>query len=388
MDHKAQAGRIREYVFSGTPRQRGLAHGEELRGEIASHLELWKDDCRKSTGMEPAAYLDLLYAETNFMPAIEAHAPSLLDEVRGIADGAGQEFRVVLARQLSDEEPWFRRNLRYRQRPLPDKLRGKEQESGVHCSAFAAVREPGLPPVIAQNMDTPRYYRKYQILIRSSEPGNDLGQMIFTIAGKLSLCGMNSRGVAVCCNTVHQLDYDPAGLPEDFIVRKILECSDLNEARAFIQRVPHASGQNYVIGSPEGAVSMECSAHQTAAIEPDPATGRLAHTNHPLVNTDRGIYIKALELARGNLDPADEKRISLTTTYRRLETLERLMSGYPVLSINTMKSILGDGSAPLCVGEESHYTLGSLIMELDGSGPRMHIAQDPPAGGTFFTCSF
>ena len=100
-------------TLTGDPRERGLSHGEEMREEIACHLELWREDLAKDTGMSPADYLDKFYAETDFFPAIEQFTPDLLEEVRGIAEGSRQDFRVVLIRQMSDEDPWFRQILKF-----------------------------------------------------------------------------------------------------------------------------------------------------------------------------------------------------------------------------------------------------------------------------------
>ena len=75
-------------VLEGTARERGRAHGEALRDLIHEHHSRWLDALQKQTGMDEQLYLDRLLAETNFMPAIERWTPDLLDEVRGIAEGA------------------------------------------------------------------------------------------------------------------------------------------------------------------------------------------------------------------------------------------------------------------------------------------------------------
>ena len=48
-----------------------------------------------------------LLAATRFVPAIEASTPELLEEVRGIAEGAGVSFERILAYNLMDEEWWY-----------------------------------------------------------------------------------------------------------------------------------------------------------------------------------------------------------------------------------------------------------------------------------------
>ena len=63
--------KLRLLTLTGGPRERGLNHGEEMREEIARHLELWREDLAKDTGMSPADYLDKFYAETDFFPALQ-----------------------------------------------------------------------------------------------------------------------------------------------------------------------------------------------------------------------------------------------------------------------------------------------------------------------------
>jgi hypothetical protein len=50
-------------TLTGGPRERGFSHGEEMREEIARHLELWREDLRKDTGMSPDDYLNKFYKE-------------------------------------------------------------------------------------------------------------------------------------------------------------------------------------------------------------------------------------------------------------------------------------------------------------------------------------
>lgn len=370
------SSKLSVYTFPGPPRERGRAQGEELRARIAGHLEKWKEVCVASTGLTVQHYLSRLYAETDFFPAIETYTPDLLEEVRGIAEGAGQEFELVMARQLSDEEPWFRTWLRY------------EEVLGENCSALAAGKEEGLPPLVAQNMDTPGYYNGDQVVLRVREPGTEVEALVFTVAGKLSLCGMNNRGVAICCNTLSQLDYSRTGLPEDFIVRRVLQLENLAQVKDFMFGVPHASGQNYVLGDSSGVTDLECSAGKVVEMKPDPDTGRLAHTNHPLVNDDTGFYTRGLEKLKGRLSADDEKRLSRSTTERRLKVLKELMAGTEVLTPEEIGRILSDRTAPLCARAETYYTAGTVIFELDKEHPRFHVAVDPSAGTPFETLTF
>jgi len=368
--------RMRVLNLAGPPRARGRQHGEELREEIGRHLDLYRENIQQDTGLDAQTFFDRLYAETDFLPAIERYTPDLLAEVRGIAEGAGRGFDEVLARQLSDEDPWFRQIVKFG-RAAPE-----------HCSCLG-TREAGRS-LIAQNMDTPAYYDGFQILLRVREPDSDVESLVFTVAGKLSLAGMNNCGVGICCNSVLQLDFNPRGLPEDFIVRKALQQRNLADVLIFMRAIPHASGQNYVLGDPNAVVDLECSAHKVVEAPPAPDGQRVYHTNHPLVNDDTGSW-DAL-WARGEREAPQmvAQMRARMTTFARFAALKRGVEAGLPLDVRRAAEILSDHTAPVCLHHTptGNYTLGCLIMELDAAAPRLHIAAGTPCSTPFRTYAF
>jgi len=365
-------------TLTGGPRERGLSHGEEMREEIARHLELWREDLRKDTGMSPDDYLDKFYAETDFFPAIEQFAPDLLEEVRGIAEGSGQDFRVVLTRQMSDEDPWFRQILKFG-RPIM-----KE-----HCSSLGAWDQDERPNLIAQNMDTPGYCDGLQLILKIKEADSDLESLVFTVAGKISLAGMNNRCVGICCNTLLQLNFNTKGLPEDFIVRKTLQQQDLAHAIGFMNSIPHASGQNYIMGDVSGVVDLECSGSKVVLCPGNRGQCRLIHTNHPLVNDDQSSWKGMIEEGR-ECDPESIKKILAgMTTELRFTALSREVQKEQPIDIKRAVDILSQHEGPVCIHHgDDLYTLGCLIMELDPDNPRFHIAPGPPCETQFSIFDF
>jgi hypothetical protein len=367
---------MQELILHGTPRQRGRQHGEELREMIGRHLDLFRENITQDTGLDAQVYLDRLFSDTNFMPAIQKYAPDLLEEVHGIVEGSGRRFDEVLARQLSDEDPWFRQVVKF----------GREMPE--HCSCLG-TREAGRS-LIAQNMDTPVYYDGFQLLLRVSEPGCDVESLVFTVAGKLSLAGMNNHGVGICCNTVLQLDFNPRGLPEDFIVRKVLQQKNINDVVSFMHTIPHASGQNYVLGDPSRVTDLECSAHRVAEVGPMSTSGRIYHTNHPLVNDDTRNWDTLWERGERESPEMIAQMKARMTTYNRFSALQRDMeTGLPV-DVRRAAEILSDHTAPVCQHHihKMNYTGGCLIMELDENNPRLHIAGGPPCSTPFRTYTF
>ncbi len=69
---------------SGDGRTRGRSHGEAFRTLIHEHLERWRAQQLRGTGLDVAASLQRLFAETDVLPAIRRWTPDLLEEVRGV----------------------------------------------------------------------------------------------------------------------------------------------------------------------------------------------------------------------------------------------------------------------------------------------------------------
>ncbi|HEY8282909.1 MAG TPA: C45 family peptidase [Chloroflexota bacterium] len=353
----------RSLLLTGSPRERGRAHGESLRPEITYGISRWKDALQQAAGQPIEEYLDSFVARTNFLPAIERWTPRLLDEVRGIGEGASITFRDAYAYQLMDEEWLFRIDRKRESRPLE------------HCS-MVGFFGAGAPPILGQNMDLPKYYDGTQTLLRIRDDARDLESLLFTAAGLIGTTGLNNRSIGICCNTLTRLAHAYHGLPAAFIVRRVLESSTLEEAASFVREIQHASGQNYAIGGPDRIVDFECSAHKVVPFSRGPT--HVYHTNHPLVNDDQPAPAGN---AGATKEPAGE-RSPMSNSEQRLAYLERMVGGQEApRTVDGVASILGARVVPINVGRDSDgdgMTLGSLVMELS-TPPVLHYAPGPPA---------
>jgi isopenicillin-N N-acyltransferase-like protein len=106
-----QANNLRVIKLAGSPRNRGRIHGEELRTEIRELSEAHADAISRVYAVPADEYLKQFGAYQKFSGAISAYCPDLLEEVRGIADGAGLPVETILLLQLSDEEWVFGRTI-------------------------------------------------------------------------------------------------------------------------------------------------------------------------------------------------------------------------------------------------------------------------------------
>lgn len=360
-------------VLEGPPRERGRIHGESLRAEIHALME------RSSAGASAAevqSYVEQLTAGAGFLRAAQRWTPELIEELRGIAEGSGLTFEQVFAWQLLDESGWF-----FKKRHWDDN----------RCSALGVFGE-GQPTLLAQNADMGRLVDGCMKLLHIKE--GDFEAYSVTIPGVLGVYSLNNRGVGVCLNAMSgQMGKSAAGLGTIFVSRGIAARESLDAALAFVEAVPHASGENYTIGQAGRVVSVECSAGQVRQFVPAQDAACVYHTNHPLANDDyddayvQGLAAESAE-ARALLDWAfDNTRTRCAALQARLNALPR-----PV-RIEDVRAILSSHDSaehPICRHERpdrESMTNACIIMELDPA-PRMHIAPGPPCMTAFRAFSF
>ena len=360
--------------LSGTPRERGRLYGETAKDLIAKAVEAWKADLGNFNQgnasvktQNPDAYIEEFLSQTNYTKSIQKWAPALLEEVRGIAEGAGQDFQIMLGFQLIDEE-WV-----YGLRRGLDKPINK-------CTAFGLPNQKNSISYAGQNMDVPSWVEGLQVLLRVMPKDNAPEALVFTKAGSIGLNGLNASSLGITCNTLAQLNYATDGLPVSFIVRSVLERSSIEEAEQFLRSIKHASGQNYILSSPEDMRCFECCGTSVVRYAPEKYQGRVFHSNHPLVNPDEN-----------NLLPPDKKRNK--NTVARLDSISNQLGDMSrEMTLKDIKAALAahdDHENPVSrqinsnnVSSSIGYTAGSSIYEL-GATPRLHLAAGPPCETDF-----
>jgi isopenicillin-N N-acyltransferase like protein len=369
-------------VLEGTPRQRGHIHGETRKAGILNHIEQWKTYLETSNNMDPVKYIDQFLEETNLSNAVKRWTPELLEEVEGIAEGSGVDFKTIFALQLPDEEWWYQRG-----------KKGMEF-SGIgssvdHCSTIGIHGQAGAPNYIAQNLDVPGYFDGHQVVLRIKDHETNHETLVFSVDGMIALAGLNNHGIGMCCNAILQLNHSKDGLPVAFVYRGVLSKSNIVDAIDFVYRIKHASGQNYVIGDPKQVIGLECSANKVTPQLPDGTASIICHTNHPLVNDD-------IQLGNGSensIKLPDSERV-LSDSEIRLNTLTRKLTGSSIpVAVEEIKSVLSSHEPPnhpICrhkTSETGPMTLGCLIMELSPS-PTLYLSSSPPCSSILSTYRF
>lgn len=333
---------------AGDARRRGQAHGESLRGVISAKMERWREAIGEAYGMPASLFLPRFLEATDFRAAIAQHTPDLADEVVGIADGAGLPEETAYALQLMDEEWWWGRS------------------NAAHCSSLAVAPSDGLPALVAQTMDLPRWHDGAQALLKIRDGNHE--SLVFTSAGMIGLMGVSGRGLGICVNTLSQLAVNPRGLPVAFVMRGALTRGSVAAAGDFLVRVPHASGQNYQLGDRSEARTFECSAG--GAVQVPFSNGCSPHTNHPLISTDRRdetVRMEGSEDSRGRLHSL-QTDIAATPDVAAVKAILAARRPGGIVSITPQSAAL---TAPMTIGSVI-YSLGENVELSVCAGPPSH----------------
>ena len=254
--------------LKGTPYEMGFAHGRALKDKIIDFAaSVTKVHQANNTYLKVECRSLQAFCMRN-LGFLEKFSGELLDEMRGIAEGAGVNLEDILVLnsflELEDlRAPGLGAKI------LPDSLWG--------CTTFnvPAGATADNRTFIGQNYDMEKYYEKYLAILRiTSENGPDM--LVLTLAGILGLNGINSAGIGAVINKIAATDARP-GVIYPFIMRKALAAERVGDALGIFIFSPRATGINYQLGYEGMAFCAETSATRYELLSCD---GGMAHTNH------------------------------------------------------------------------------------------------------------
>ena len=349
-------------TLSGTPHERGVQHGKALRDEIGTLVASWKANLRESHGVDPDAFIAKFLEQTDFAPAIEKWTPGLMEEVRGIAEGAGVDFPTMFAFQLPDEI-WANAG----------------EIVGDKCTSIGVGAREDRPTVVAQNLDVPPWYHLHPTVLRIRYPDSTLEALVVTIPGLVGANGMNNRRLGVTVNTILQLKASRTGLPVAFVVRGILACETHPKALDFVRGIEHASGQNYIVGGPEEAPGFECSERVVARFSAPGKDYLTYHTNHPVVNGNhRASHLEQLEQAGRTVEQG---------LYQcpRFASLERRLGGDVRIDLPKIEETLRSRDPGVPINNPHTYVCTIMVL---ADPPSLHIAAGRPDRTPFEVLGF
>ena len=252
--------------------ERGRQYGEAARPQIARSLEFYAEVFERSTGLR---WRSLTERTESWVGPIRDYSPAALDEVRGIAEGAGRGFHEILALNGRGE---LTVGIQVPLTTSNGSIANGATADG--CTSFAMLPEAnGAGRVWAgQNWDWRDEIADTVVMLRVEQPGKPT--IIAQVeAGQIGRHGANSAGLALNANGLGGDFTNPLGVPGTFIRRRILESWDMYDALEAAFDVRQALSSNLLLTHRDGfAIDLETTPGRHAWMYPE--NGLLVHGNH------------------------------------------------------------------------------------------------------------
>ena len=335
----------------GGPRERGRGYGEQARDRVRASVEAYREVFAAYTGWDWAAVTERARA---FEDPIERFDPRYVEEMRGIAEGAGLDAADVLAINVRTEVMFAAkaRDVAARTRRVGE------------CTAFAVTpaRSADGHTLVGQNWDWLLHSFDTCVVLEATQP--DRPDFVTVVeAGLLAKTGMNSSGIGLATNAlVSDGDLGMPGVPYHVALRAVLDAETISDAYAALQRAFRSSSANYLVAHADGlAVDIE-----GAPGGPDdlfltfPSDGVLLHTNHFVSPRSTG---------------SDVGLVVMPDSPFRLHRMTEQIAATPSVGIETMQRALADHAnfpSGICCHPDPRdrrldqgATVASVLMDLD-----------------------
>ena len=337
----------------GGPRQRGRQQGKGARTQIHHALARYRELIPKAVKL---TWEEVQREARKFLPYAEGEFPSLLEELRGIAEGADVAFQEVWTINCYEGLTEVR-----------------QQDWGCTCVAVRDDVTADGHVLLAHNEDWSSVDRESVYLVHAKP---DIGLDFFgmTYGPLLVNIGFNSAGIGVAINSVYPTD-GRVGVPRVIFSRAVLDSQTIGNAiRACVPKL-RAGGYNYLLVDRSGELySVETSAETHAIIYGE--EGWLAHSNHYL-----SAKMQAIE------EPA-----VYSSSHVRLNRASRLLrSQLGQITVESLQTILRDHvnhPDSVCTHEDPNdppheraMTIASLIMDVTAG--IVWAAPGPPCEGEY-----
>ncbi|OOF99950.1 hypothetical protein ASPCADRAFT_203832 [Aspergillus carbonarius ITEM 5010] len=246
-------------VLSGTPREIGFSHGQQLQPQIKSQISIYGEMFRVNCNMS----WDAVRREAEqFRATIERVTPHLHEEMQGIADGAGVELLDIVALNCRSEITF-----------------GKFTDG---CTSLSWKRSENTR-ILAQNWDFTPLVQKNLAFMEIGQGGKPTIYMVAE-AGIVGKIGFNSAGVGTCLNAIRAHPCVSSKLPIHVALRLCLESMSVDDAVRKLESLGGVgSSQHILIADRTSSLGLELSPLGNVYLQPD-EYGMVTHTNHFLEN--------------------------------------------------------------------------------------------------------
>ncbi|MCM3272340.1 C45 family autoproteolytic acyltransferase/hydolase [Paenibacillus elgii] len=249
------------YRVRGSAFERGKQLGQLAKQQIIHNIETYK-----------ALFLEMAQVQwqaarayaIQYIPWIERYDAEILDEIKGISEGAEVDLIDLIVLNTRSE--------------IITNLAGSNVPSDG-CTSMAVVPEAtkNQEMLLGQNWDWNNRVKPGMIVLEINQAPRPAILMV-TEAGIVGKIGMNSAGIGVCLNFLGTSERE-MGVPIHIVLRGILNSKTLPQAVGQVARLTRGTSANYLIAHKEGeALNVEAAPTNYDVLYP--TEGYLVHANH------------------------------------------------------------------------------------------------------------
>ena len=344
--------KVKTVHCTGHPFEIGLTHGSSASAEIHHNIGMYTYFFGETAKLTWGQARER--AVTQFLPTIEKQWPEIVEEMRGIAEGAGGGLTLDDIVTLN----------------VRTEIAFTNYTDG--CTSIGQKTEGGKM-FLAQNWDMIPELQKGMVFLHIRPAGSSIRLRFLGEAGIVGKIGMNSAGFGLCMNALRSAALVPSNMPVHIMSRRLLQyASSYDDAIAIIKRFGLASSINYILADKSGKhADLECSPMGNYLVLPQ--NGYVAHSNHfygperPPTLIDHPAADSFARLARmQELTKEDLHRAEPTT----FDSLKARLSDEQ----NTPAAICR-AVPPGAVGIDRLVTLSTIMMELGSCTGRVTIGR-------------
>jgi isopenicillin-N N-acyltransferase-like protein len=221
--------------LSGRPYDLGYQHGEALKAQVQGNIK--KVFALMNQYAPGTTRPVIIKAARKFVPAAERWSPELVEEIRGIAEGAGVAFEEAFALNAL----------------LELSMNIGDFGSSLGCTCFCAqgpTTEEG-EVFVGQNQDLWAPWCRDYFSILKITPSTGPSITITTLAGMVGMVGMNSEGLAIVGNGL-SIKGNQIGVPIMLFMRRAMQQRTIGDVVGLLTMSKRASPINVLVGDANG----------------------------------------------------------------------------------------------------------------------------------------
>jgi isopenicillin-N N-acyltransferase-like protein len=342
----------------GNSREMGRQIGSQTTNQVKHSLENAKALMASAYESLQLTWKGAEIQASKYLPFAQERYPKVVEELRGIAEGADVSFEDVVVLNAMEAVTTDALHL------TKCTSVGVNEQRTANGHVLLGHNEDWVPE------DEP------DVFIIHATPDDEPEFLAMTYGGLLPNIGFNAAGIAQCCDSVYPSDYR-IGIPRVVLSRAILSSKTPADAIRHMLAPLRAAGYNHLLANDSGEMyNVEVSARRFAVLYAE--NGIITHTNHYLDRTMQEIEEESDELICTRVRYFRAKRLLEQTNKHTIQTIQSLLRDHVNHPDSICNHAINDAD-PL----DREKTITSLVMDL--TSRQMHVAWGNPCVNQYHT---